>query len=70
MKVLIGVAPNSIITFISAAYPGSITDKELTIASGILSLLVPGDNIMADKGFLIENLLPEGRPSFDAPSSS
>ena len=26
----------------------------------MLELLKPGDNVMADKGFLIENILPEG----------
>ncbi|CAM4571783.1 unnamed protein product [Leuciscus chuanchicus] len=56
-KALIRVAPCGAITFASKLFTGSISDKELTRQSGILNLLEPGDEVMADKGFLIGKLL-------------
>ncbi|XP_048249289.1 uncharacterized protein LOC125371546 isoform X1 [Haliotis rufescens] len=57
MKALIGIAPHGPITFISSLYEGCISDKEITKQSGLLSLLEVGDGVMADKGFLIDDLL-------------
>lgn len=57
LKGLIGVAPNGLVTFFSPLYTGSISDKVITKISGILPLLEAGDEVMADKGFVIEDLL-------------
>ncbi|XP_054894424.1 uncharacterized protein LOC129365312 [Poeciliopsis prolifica] len=59
LKGLIGVAPCGLVTFISALYTGCIADKEIKKVSGILPLLELGDEVMADKGFLIQDLLHE-----------
>ena len=50
----VGIAPHGAVTFISSLYQGSISDKEITRRSGILSLMQEGDEVMADKGFLIQ----------------
>jgi len=60
VKKLTGVAPNGSITYCSDAYPGSTSDKEIVKHCGILHQLEPGDLILADKGFLIHDLLPRG----------
>lgn len=42
----------------SGLYPGSVPDKCIVEESGLLKRFVPGDLILADKGFLIQDLLP------------
>ena len=59
-KVIVGVAPNAVITYISNLYPGSISDKEIVRKSGLLNQMVTGDLILADKGFLIQDIVPKG----------
>ena len=59
IKSLVGITPAGAICFVSSLYPGSISDKQITKQSGVLQLLEPGDAVMADKGFLIENELRE-----------
>ena len=67
---MICVAPNSSIIFISKAYGGSISDKELTNRSEYLDLVPMYTRIMFDKGFklrdecaqrLIDYASPPGR---------
>lgn len=48
-----------VVTFISKLYTGSISDKEITRRSSLTQYLLPGDGVMADKGFLIEDKLTE-----------
>lgn len=57
VKVLIGITPSGAISYVSQTYEGSISDRRLVELSGLLQLLEPGDEIMADKGFLIQDLL-------------
>ncbi len=45
------MAPNGMITFLSKAYGGRASDAHITVNSGFLDLLSPGDEILADKGF-------------------
>lgn len=58
-KCLLGVAPHGVITFISSLYTGCMSDVEITRLSGLLDLLEPGDDVMADKGFTIKKILSE-----------
>ena len=59
-KVIVGVAPNAVVTYVSKLYPGSISDKAIVQESGLLNHLSPGDMILADKGFLIQDIVPHG----------
>lgn len=63
LKGLVGVDPRGGIIFISQLYSGAISDKEITKQSGFYEVLknklnegeiLPGDNVMADKGFNIQ----------------
>ena len=59
LKLLVGVSPNGVITFLSPLYGGRVSDKELTRRSNLLSLLEPGDSIMAERGFDLDSIMPE-----------
>lgn len=57
LKGLIGISPTGSVTFVSALYTGSISDREITRRSGLIELLERSDGVMADKEFTIEELL-------------
>jgi len=59
-KGAVGVAPNGTITFVSDLYPGSNSDKTIMRECRILEIFKPGDLILADKGFLVHDMLPPG----------
>lgn len=54
-KGLVVCAPNGFVTFISDLAPGRLSDKVITLESGILDKFVPGRSLMADRGFMIED---------------
>ena len=55
MKGLVGITPAGVCFFVSDLYAGSISDNETVKKSGFLDKLTPGDEVMADKGFLIQD---------------
>uniref|UniRef100_A0A672YAS2 DDE Tnp4 domain-containing protein n=1 Tax=Sphaeramia orbicularis TaxID=375764 RepID=A0A672YAS2_9TELE len=55
IKFLISVTPQGSISFVSKAWGGCVTDKHLTEHSGFLDKLLPGDLVLANQGFMIED---------------
>lgn len=53
VKYLIGIAPQGMITFISKGWGGRSSDKVITESCGVLDNLLPGDSVLADRGFRI-----------------
>lgn len=57
LKVLVGISGSGCVTFVSDAYGGSISDRELFEKCGIINLLQKGDIILGDRGFNIQDLV-------------
>ena len=58
-KALVGINPNGCFTFVSKVWSGNISDRHITMRSGFLDMIEPGDEVMADRGFTIRDLLLE-----------
>lgn len=56
-KCLVGITPRGSFSFISNLFTGSISDKKIVEQSGFLDKVEYGDDIMADRGFLIRGEL-------------
>ncbi len=56
-KLLVGITPTGVISFLPPLWTGSTSDKEIVRNSGLINFLEDGDAVMADKGFLIRDLL-------------
>ena len=51
VKYLIGITPQGAVSFLSCGFGGRVSDKHLTENCGLLSKLLPGDIVLADRGF-------------------
>lgn len=56
-KGLLGIAPHGAVIFISPLYSGCASTRDITKSSGILDLLEPGDRVITDKDFAIQDLV-------------
>ncbi|XDV52363.1 hypothetical protein PO909_021097 [Leuciscus waleckii] len=68
LKYLVAIAPCRLVMFISPAYGGRCSDKFITQESGFLEYLRPGNELMADRGFTIRDLLFERRVNLILPA--
>ena len=57
VKVLIAITPQGTISFVSKAWGGRTSDKFLTENCGISKNILPGDLVLADRGFTIQESL-------------
>lgn len=59
-KLLYCIAPNGYVMFVSKLFGGRASDNFITKNSGFVHHLIPGDEILADRGFTIMDILPPG----------
>lgn len=55
VKFLISITPQGSISHVSKAWGGRVTDKHITENSGFLNKLLPGDLVLADRGFTVQD---------------
>ncbi|CAG2189626.1 unnamed protein product [Mytilus edulis] len=67
VKFLIGITPSGVISFVSEGWSGRVSDRQITLESGILDLLDENDSVMADKGFTIKDLLEKKNCTLNMP---
>lgn len=56
VKVLIGMAPSGLISYVSPCYGGSCTDRQIIERSDILDKFNYNDEIMVDKGLNVQDI--------------
>ncbi|KAK3106441.1 hypothetical protein FSP39_020167 [Pinctada imbricata] len=66
-KCLIAISPRGTITFVSKLYGGNVSDRYITQDSGFVDFVEEGDDIMADRGFTIRDLLTDKRATLNIP---
>ncbi|CAG2252740.1 unnamed protein product [Mytilus edulis] len=57
VKCLVVITSSGVISFVSEGWDGRVSDRESTSECDILDLLELGDSVMADKGFIISDLV-------------
>ena len=55
-KVLVGVTPGGMVSYVSDAYGGSTSDRQIVERSNLPRMCDPGDVVLADKGFNVQDL--------------
>ena len=66
-KCLVGVSPASCVTYMSDLWTGRVSDKMITKHCGLVDLLSEGDNVMADRGFDVQDILSAARVTLNIP---
>ena len=66
-KCLVAIDPTGAFTFISETWGGNASDRFITQQSGFIELVEEGDDIMADRGFTIRDLLLHKKATLNMP---
>ncbi|CAC5377339.1 unnamed protein product [Mytilus coruscus] len=68
IKLLIGATPGGLVNYVSPAYGGSTSDRQICERSNLSSICDKGDSIMADKGFNVQDLFAPYDVSINIPT--
>ena len=55
LKFLVGITPQGTISYVSACAGGRMSDKEIVERSNLIDYLLPGDVVIADRGFTCDD---------------
>lgn len=56
VKALVGASPGGLVTFVSNAYGGSASDRQIIERSNLMRMCNANDSVMADKGFNVQDI--------------
>jgi hypothetical protein len=70
VKYLIGVTPQGTVSYISEGWGGKTSDKHITEHCTLLSNLIPGDTVLADRGFDISDSVGHNCSCLEIPAFS
>ncbi|XP_062610837.1 uncharacterized protein LOC134272644 [Saccostrea cucullata] len=68
VKVLVGATPGGLTSYISTAYGGSTSDRQIVERSRLLEMCNSGDSIMADKGFNVQDMFVHRNIQINTPT--
>ena len=68
VKVVVGATPGGLVSHISPAYGGSVSDRHIIERSEIPKKCSSGDSVMADKGFDVQDLFAPYDVTVNIPS--
>ena len=69
MKTVVGIDSKGMVNFVSDAYGGCYSDRAILEKSGVLDHLCPGDVLLVDRGFHIEDMCAARGVIVNAPAS-
>ena len=68
VKVVVGVTPGGLVNYCTEAYGGSASDRQIVERTNLPNKCEPGDSIMADKGFNVQDLFERADVKINIPS--
>lgn len=68
VKTLIGATPGGLVSYVSNAYGGSTSDRQIVERSALVDMCDPKDSVMADKGFNVQDLFASRDVSINIPT--
>ncbi|XP_062587752.1 uncharacterized protein LOC134249411 [Saccostrea cucullata] len=66
-KCLVGITPTGAFSYVSELWGGNVSDRYITANSDFLDLISAGDEVMADRGFIIRDYLLERKAKLVIP---
>ncbi|CAH3154832.1 unnamed protein product, partial [Pocillopora meandrina] len=66
-KLLVGISPTGAFTFVSKLWSGGVSDRNITQKSGLIDKLEPLDDVMADRGFNIRDMVTKKKATLNIP---
>ena len=68
IKILVGSTPGGLVNYVSPAYGGSTSDRQIVERCKIVGACDPGDSVMADKGFNVQDLFATANVHVNIPT--
>jgi hypothetical protein len=71
LKTMVGISPRGVVTYLSPAYGGSCSDRQIIESSSLLreNMLSSGDSIMADRGIRVQDLFASQGVKVNVPTT-